>query len=365
MPGRHPALGVRVEELPTPSLLLDLDAFEANCATLGGHLASRGVGWRPHIKGHKSPVLAGRMAEAGAMGATCAKVSEAEVMVAAGISNVLIANQPSTADGWSRVAQLQHVTWVGVAIDDVEHVRLAIQAGQQAEVKIPLLIEVDVGMGRAGVRSAGAAVALAEAIVEAGAEFAGVMGYEGHILTVWPEEEKVDTIRAAIGGLVAAAEAIRAASIPVGIVSCGGSGSYEISSEIEGVTEIQAGGGCLMDQFYRDMCHIDLRNALFLVAAVNSRPTPDRAILDVGWKGLPDKLASPVCVDLPGATVAQLFAEHMRLDLAEGVDPRIGDRIVFIPGYSDATTVLHNEFLGIRDGVVVEIIPLVARGALQ
>ena len=361
----HPSLGLRTSELPTPSLLIDLDAFEANCRSIGSHLAAKSVGWRPHVKAHKSPRLARSMIEAGAMGVTCAKVSEAEIMVAGGIQNILVANQPATGDAWDRVARLQRVTWVGVAIDDVEHARYAVDAGRRMDVDIPLLIEVDIGMDRAGVKTPQAAVTLAAAIVDIGAEFAGVMGYEGHLLTVWPVEEKRSVIRRAVGLIAAAAEAIRHASIPVAIVSCGGSGSYEISSDVDGVTEIQAGGGCLMDRFYREMCHVDLEQALFLVASVGSRPSAGRAILDAGWKALPDKLIRPACRDFTQAEVAQLYAEHARLEWTGDADPGIGERIVLVPGYSDATTVLHGEFLGMRDGVVVEVIPLAARGALQ
>lgn len=361
----HPGLGLPITEIPTPSLILDLDVFEDNCRTIAGFLAPRNVEWRPHVKGHKSPVLARKMLEAGAAGVTCAKVSEAEIMASAGIGNILVANQPATMDAWRRVARLQGATWVGVAIDSVEHVDLALQAGGEAGVAIPLIIEVDIGMNRAGVHSPSEAVEVASYAVDAGADFAGVMGYEGHLLTVWPLEDKQAVIAAAVGKVVEAAEAIRAASIPVGIVSCGGSGSYQISSQVEGVTEIQAGGGCLMDRFYREKCHVDLRNALFVVASVGSRPATNKAILDAGWKSIPDRLGMPSPRDLPDVEVVQLYAEHARLEWTGDFDPPLGERVVLIPGYSDATTVLHDEFLGVRDGVVTEVIPLLARGALR
>jgi D-serine deaminase-like pyridoxal phosphate-dependent protein len=358
-------IGLEVNELPTPALILDLDVFDTNAAVLANHLAARGVGWRPHIKAHKSPVLAKRMIAAGAMGVTCAKVGEAEEMVAGGVDQVLLANQPGTADAWDRLGRLQQRAWVAVAIDDRRHVEAAQAAGRAHSVSIPLLIEVDIGMTRAGVRSVEAAVALAKHIESVGARFAGVMGYEGHLLTIEDAAEKKQAIETAVGTLIEVADSIRRASIAVDIVSCGGTGSYEISSEIAGVTEIQAGGGCLMDRFYREMCGVDLSSALFLVASVTSRPTPEHAIVDAGWKALADRILPPVVVSLEGAEVSQLYAEHMRVQLAAGVNPEIGERIMFMPGYSDATTVLHNEFLGVRNGIVVEVIPLAARGALS
>ena len=358
-------IGTDIFDLPTPSLLLDLDAFDSNCRTLSSHLAARGVAWRPHSKAHKSPVLARRMIDAGAIGITCAKVSEAEVMVAGGVDQILVANQPSNRLAWDRLASLQGSARVIAAVDSIAHVEAAEAAGHAADETISLVVEVDIGMNRAGVRSIDEAVSLARRIEASDCHFAGVMGYEGHLLTIESPGEKESAIRSAVGIAVEAAEAIRADGVEVEIVSAGGTGSYEITSEIEGVTEIQAGGGCLMDRFYREMCGVDLENALFLVASVGSTPDSNIAIVDAGWKALPDRGMSPICVEPDGAAVSQLYAEHARLELDDSVDLNIGDRVLLLPGYSDATTVLHEEFIGFRNGVVEEVIPLEGRGSLR
>lgn len=365
MGGVHPTLGLHVSELPTPSLLLDLNVFESNCAKLSEGVRSRGAVWRPHTKGHKSPRLARTMIEHGAVGVTCAKVGEAEVMIGGGVDSVLIANQPANAEAWDRVAKLNRAAWVAAAIDCAEHVEMAEAAGRRYGVEIPVLIEVDIGMNRAGVHTSEEAVALAKKVAAADVDLAGIMGYEGHLLMVWPHEEKRAAIGESIAGLIECKDAIEAAGIPVEVVSCGGSGSYDITAEIDGVTEIQAGGGCMMDQFYRDSCHVDLDHALFLVGSVGSRPSPEKAIVDAGWKALPSKVGHPFCRDLPDVEVVQLYAEHLRLEKPGGLDLEIGERVVFVPGYSDETTVLHNEFLGIRHDTVVEVIPLEGRGILQ
>ncbi|MFP5330746.1 MAG: alanine racemase, partial [Acidimicrobiia bacterium] len=177
------SLGLPIEAVPTPSLLLDLDAFDRNVRKIAHYLDERGVAWRPHVKGHKSPILANRMVEAGAIGVTCAKVSEAEVMVASGIDEILIANQPATSEAWERVARLQGAASVAVAIDHAAHVRLAREAASGFGVTIPLVIEVEIGMNRAGVRSTAQGVDLAREIVDGGQVLAGVMGDEGHLLT--------------------------------------------------------------------------------------------------------------------------------------------------------------------------------------
>src|SRR5690606_5213754 len=131
----------------------------------------------------KSPRLARLMIEGGAVGVTCAKVGEAEVMAAGGVGEILVANQPGTMEAWDRLARLQREATVTAAIDDPRHLALAVAAGERHGVSIPLLVEVDIGMDRAGVRSIEDAVTLARAVHASSAAFRGVMGYEGHLLT--------------------------------------------------------------------------------------------------------------------------------------------------------------------------------------
>jgi D-serine deaminase-like pyridoxal phosphate-dependent protein len=222
-----PAPGTPIEEVDTPALLLDLDRFERNATRLMEVMRANGVGWRPHSKAHKSPDIAKRQIEIGAHGVTCAKVSEAEVMVEGGIESVLIANELPLPGKWQRLAALQDRAEVMAAADAPEHVAMASEAGTAAGVEIPLVIEVDIGMSRGGIAPGEPSVELAHRIVAApGVRFAGIMGYEGHALTVWPLDAKETEVRSAVGSLVDTARRIEAAGIPVPIVSTGGSGTF-------------------------------------------------------------------------------------------------------------------------------------------
>lgn len=363
-------MGRRLAEIDTPALLLDLDRFERNARRVHDYLAARGVAWRPHSKAHKSPEIARRQLEMGAIGVTCAKVGEAEVMVDGGVRSILIANELPARPKLDRVARLQERAEVLVCADAPIHVELAAAAAAAAGVEIPMLVEIDVGMMRAGTRPGEPARELARLIDRtAGVRFAGVMGYEGHILTNWPLEAKESGARESIGRLVDTVRLLERDGLDVGIVSCGGSGSFVASAAIAGVTEIQAGGLCLMDLFYADECHLlelGYEFALTVVTTVTSRPTPDRAIVDAGFKTLSTRVGVPPRpVDRPGLTVRALDAEHGILDVEVGAaDVAIGDRIFLIPDYSDSTTFLHSAFLGIRDGRVESVIPLAARGRL-
>lgn len=365
-----PIIGSDRDHLDTPALLVDLDRFERNATRLATALRAAGVAWRPHSKAHKSPFLAARQIELGAVGVTCAKVSEAEVMVENGIASVLIANELASRPKLDRVARLLERAEVFACVDAADHVELAAAAGIAASVDIPLLVEVDIGMHRAGVAPGAPARELARTIERRrGVRFAGLMAYEGHVLTLWPAAEKEAAVRESIGQLIDTRDLLERDGIHVGMVSGGGSGSYTATAHIAGITEIQAGGACFMDLFYADESHLAEEGyefALTVLAMVTSRPTRDRAIIDAGFKTLSTRDGVPPRpVDMDDVTVTALSAEHGYLQLGPAApDLRIGQRVELIPDYSDTTTFLHDQFVGLRDGRVERIIPLLARGRL-
>ncbi|WP_029138369.1 alanine racemase [Nakamurella lactea] len=363
---RESPVGRSIDELDTPVALLDLDVFDSNAATIHRKLADGGLQWRPHSKAHKSPVLARRQLELGAIGVTCAKLGEAEVMAAGGIADILVANLLGSPAKWRRAADLQSTATVTVCVDDQQHVRWASAAAVQAGTVIPLLVEVDVGMHRVGVRSSDDAVALAEQIAATpGVELAGVMGYEGHLPTIWPAAEKVAQCEQALSVLTDAATAIRAAGHQVRLVSSGGTATFESAFGVDGLNESQAGGGCLMDRFYAETCHIDLPFALTLTATTVSVQQSAVAIIDAGFKalGTPANMQPALVLDREGVAVKALSAEHGIL-ATEGSPLRVGDRVRLVPAYSDAMVYLHENLVGHRGGVVTEMIPVAGRGKL-
>jgi D-serine deaminase-like pyridoxal phosphate-dependent protein len=358
-------IGQPVEGADTPAPLLDLDTFERNAAFIAGFLREHGLAWRPHVKAHKSPQLARLQQRHGASGITCAKLSEAEVMAAHGIGDILVANYLSTPAKWARAAAVQRQARVAVDVDDVEHVKMASAAAAAAGTQIPLFIEVDIGMHRAGVRTSAAALALAGDIAEsAGVLLAGVMGYEGHLLRTWPEEDKRAQCAQALAGLTEIADDLRSAGHDVAVVSSGGTGSFQLTADQPGLTECQAGGGCVMDRFYVEDCHVDLEQALTVLTSVVS-VHPGGAVVDAGFKtcGNLADFSLPLVLGRPGVTVRALSAEHGILDVA-GPPLRIGEQVRLVPAYSDAMLVLHDNLIGHRDGVVTEIIAMPGRGRL-
>lgn len=363
MTATHPALdaliGRSVADVPTPALVLDLDAFDRNARAIHATLRQHGVTWRPHAKAHGSPVLARRQLDVGAIGVTCATVAEAVALARGGVPSVLIANEVATRAKAATIAELQLTAEVIVCVDSIAGVRLLDAAGRAAGVEIPVMVEIDIGMARAGVQPGPELDRLVAVLVATETlRLAGVMGYEGHTLDLAPPAQKAGAIGSAIERLLVARDEMERAGVRVRIVSCGGTGSFQLTAGIDGVTEIQAGGGCFFDRFYAEACAVEgLEFALTVHGTVVSRPTAERAIVDAGFKSMSmsDGMPRPL---VDGATVSELFAEHgcLRLD-GPARSLAVGDRIPFVPGYSDSTTMLHGAFVAARRGVVESIIP--------
>src|SRR5437868_1204753 len=266
--------------LDTPALLVDLDALDANIARMAACFRQHGVNWRPHTKGIKVPQIARRLIDAGAIGITCAKLGEAEVMAAAGIKDILIANQIVGAQKIARLTELRRHCDVIVAVDSADNVAALAEGARAAGLVLRVVVEVNIGMNRAGVEPGEPCVALAKLIAgKPELEFAGLMGWEGQTAPL-DAASKPAAVSKAVGEIVRSAEQCRAAGLPVNIVSCGGTGTYWVSAAQPGITEIQAGGGVFCDVHYREHFGLEHPYALTVMTSVTSRPSPTRIVCD-------------------------------------------------------------------------------------
>jgi D-serine deaminase-like pyridoxal phosphate-dependent protein len=239
-------------------------------------------------------------------------------------------------------------------------------AAREYGATIGVVIEVNTGMHRSGTECGAPTVALAQEIAGCrGLRFAGVMAWEGQAMAMAPGPEREAEITRACRSLVDTAEAIRAVGVPVEIVSAGGTGTYLTSAAVEGVTEVQAGGGIFGDKIYREF-GARVEPALTLMTQVVSRPAPDRIIVDAGRKSIDPGLRPPTVKGIATTQPIALSAEHGKIVLDEPCEtPRVGERIEFWVGFGDQCNHLHEHFYGIRNGVVEAIWPIAARGRLQ
>ena len=360
-------VGLTKMALDTPVLLVDLAVMAGNIQQIAATCRDAEVAWRPHTKGIKIPAIAHQALAAGAIGVTCAKLGEAEVMAAAGIRDILIANQIVGAPKIARLIGLQRHAEVKVLVDSAENIAALAAEASAVGGRLRVLIEVDIGMGRAGVAPGEPAIALARKIKTlSGLELIGVAGWEGHATEIQNEQEKAVTIERAVGALTATADALRRAGFPIRIVSCGGTGTFRFTTRLPGVTEIQAGGGILSDVRYCTKCNADLPYSLTVLTTVVSRPNERRIICDAGKKTMSSDAAVPLPLGVEFVRSVNLSAEHARVELNQpNHSLRVGDKLEFVVGYSDTTVHLHEEMIGTRDGRVEIVWPILGRGKLR
>ncbi|MHB9033388.1 MAG: DSD1 family PLP-dependent enzyme [Anaerolineae bacterium] len=358
-------LGDLKSVLLTPCLCLDNNALEYNIARMQAFLAQGPVQLRPHSKTHKCPTIAWMQLQAGAVGITCAKLSEAEVMAQAGIRDILIANQIIDPVKIARLAQLAAYTDVMVAVDTLANARDLAQAAQSARTTIRVLIEVEVGMGRCGVSPGEPALALAREISKLpGLRFEGLMGYEGHAVMIPEKTARTSAAQAAMRLLVGTRDLLVANGIPVAIVSGGGSGTYDITGRYPGMTEIQAGSYATMDAKYRSV-GLNFECALTVLTKVIAVRGEDLAITDAGLKTMTSEFGMPAVVQPTGWQLERLAEEHGFLRRQDGPALKVGDLIELIPSHGCTTINLHDQYYVTRQGRLEAIWPITARGCIQ
>jgi D-serine deaminase-like pyridoxal phosphate-dependent protein len=347
---------MRVEEIDTPALLVDLDAMESNLQQMAGFFAGRSCKLRPHFKNHKTPALARKQLEAGAIGITCATLREAEILIQSKLGSVLIANEVVDEGKLNHLAELTHRASVVVAVDSelVVGDMARIQRNHQAQFEV--VVDLNIGLNRCGVPSGEAAVSLAKRAASAGLQVRGVMGYDGHLQSAPPSPERDAQVRAGCKALSDTAALIEGAGIPASIVSTGGSGTYSISGQCAGITDVQAGSYLLMDTRYMGL-GAPFRRSLTVLATVVSKHNAGNAVIDCGVKALSGERGLPLIKDIPGAKVAALHAEHAPLVLDPIASPAVavGKKIELWVEYSDATVNLHSRMYGVRNGEVEEV----------
>jgi D-serine deaminase-like pyridoxal phosphate-dependent protein len=366
---RPPAdVGMPLAEIDTPALVVDLDAYEQNLDRMAASLAGTPVRLRGHAKTHKSPVVALHQIARGAVGACCQKVSEAEAMVYGGVRNVLVSNELVGARKIARLVALARQADVAVCVDDPGNVRDLDAAARAFGVRLPVLVEIDVGNVRCGVAPGEPAVTLARHVeAQPGLRFAGLQAYYGRAQHI----NEVDKRRAAIEGCIAdvrqTIDLLKRQGLACETVSGAGTGSYRWEAASGVFTEVQAGSYCFMDVEYGlvEGFPREFTQSLFVLATVMSRPAPERAVVDAGLKALSVDKGMPRVHGLPDVEYQRASDEHGILHVGDaGRGLRLGDQVWLVPGHCDPTINLYDWYVAVRGGRVEALWPITARGAV-
>ena len=359
--------GMRLDEVDTPALIIDLDAFEANLDAMAGALAGTGARLRAHAKTHKSPVVAHMQIARGAVGQCVQKVAEAEALAWAGVADILVTNEVAGASKLARLAALARIATVALCADDPLQVRAIETAAADAGVRLTVLVEINVGAGRCGLASGPDAVALAQSIAASPhLRFGGLQAYHGGAQHMRAPEARRAAIAEAVGRTRRTVEQLRQQGLSCPIVGGAGTGTFALEAESGVFNEVQCGSYCFMDADYaRNQGAPGFAQSLFVLATVMSAAQPGLAVLDAGHKAVPVDSGLPLIWQRPGLRYTGASDEHGTVAIDPGGAAKLGEKLLLVPGHCDPTVDRYDWYVGVRRGRVECLWPIAARGAMS
>ncbi|NIR50176.1 D-TA family PLP-dependent enzyme [candidate division KSB1 bacterium] len=359
------------QELDTPALLIDLDRMEANLNRMASVAKKCSVDLRPHTKTHKCPEIAKMQSDAGAVGITCAKLGEAEVMAEAGLDDILIANEIIGTKKFERLKDLSKKARLCVAVDSIYGAESLNAALEQDGQTLDVVIEINCGQNRAGLLPGKPALDLAQKIGQLKhVNLRGLMTHGGHSYNESSKEgiQKIGQHEGSV--MVETAELLRKNGIEVETVSTGSTPTAQYCGSVDGVTEIRPGTYIFYDLTQIDLFACALKDcALFVLATVTSHPAPDRIILDAGKKALTSDPASRSggkggygFLPEKNSLIRRLSEEHGIIE--SDAEFEIGEKVRIIPNHACVVVNMFDEMYGIRNSQVEKVFTIEGRGRM-
>lgn len=345
-------IGKNFKELPTPALVIDFPILMENLAAMQRLVSGYGKALRPHIKTHKCSAVAQLQIKAGAIGVTCATIGEAEAMAAAGIQDILIANQIVTPNKLERFAQLLKTSNAKFSVDSFYGIEIAETVARNNGAIFEVLVEVDTGGNRCGAQTPQEAVILVNRILESRSlRFGGIQAYNGGTSYIKNLEERQKKVADSDHILARMLEAVQqVCEIPRVSGAGAGNSSYHLQNGL--LTEIQSGSYVYSDTTYRELAP-EYRPALLVLSTVLSRPIKSRVIMDVGLKTMGTEFSTPELVNYPHLQKFRFSEEHLQWNVENAVAPQIGEKVLLIPSHCCTTVNLHRQCFAIQNEQVV------------
>src|SRR5712692_7410433 len=339
------------DDLPTPALILDLNAFEFNVAKMASHCKAHGRALRPHGKSHKCPQIAKALIRAGAAGCCAAKISEAEVFAASGVGGLLVTTAVIGKHKIERAVRLSSKRRDTIfCVDNAQNARDLNDAAGAARIKMNVAVDLFIS-GRTGITPGEPALGLAQLISTLpNLKLLGIQAYAGHASHVIGFEERKKVSQAAMARAVETASLFEKNGIECALLTGGSTGTYNIDSDIEGISELQPGSFIFMDVDYNRIggkdspIYQDFQNSLSVLTTVVSKPSDSLAIVDGGFKAFStDKPFTPEVRGIQGVTYSWGGDEHGKLDLVKASAPvNVGDRLEFVVPHCDPSVNLYD-----------------------
>ena len=353
---------MNIDRIETPALVVDENVYENNKEIMATLLKGKNIKLRPHYKSHKCADIAREQIRDGAVGMTCAKLSEAIDLVDAGIENVLVANQIVDRAKISRLASLALSAHITVCVDNVDNVREISKAAALVGSTVYCLIEYEIGMMRCGVTTHADALELAREIDKLeGVEFEGIQAYAGHMSHEMSVEARQKATDEKMQDLKKLIELLEKENLKVKILSGGSTGTAIQKTGHDFYTELQAGSYLFMDSTYQ-LPDVPFKNSLFVISTVVSA-RDNLVVVDAGIKSCGVDQGMPVPV---GFDVSEIVASEEHFQLHNPTRKfKVGDKVLLIPGHCCSTVNLHEKIYFYKDGKITRRVPVTARGCFK
>ena len=358
-------------KLATPALVVDLDSFERNVARMVAHARKAGIGLRPHAKTHKSATIAKAQIAAGANGICCAKLGEAEALAAAGIESILLTSPVVTTSGIARLMTLNAAMRELMVVCDNASVAGRLDAAAQAAGKrLKVLVDIDPGMGRTGIRAANAPALVAQVAASAGLEYCGLQCYAGNVQHMESPNERRAASLTAMKELGELRDTLAKSGLGPKIISGGGTGTFDIDPDAHVLTELQVGSYIFMDKQYNDVWEkpgdaVPFEVSLMVQTTVISANRAGLATTDAGFKSFATDAGPPLLRSGAPDGAAYFFFGDEQGGITYPKDAKQlvpGDVVRCIVPHCDPTVNLYDRYHAVREGTLEALWPIEARG---
>ncbi len=369
---RPPAeIGMLIDEIDTPALVVDLDIYERNLDKMAELIEKSGKMLRPHAKMHKSPAVALDQIKRGAVGICCQKISEAEIMVEGGIEDVLITNEIVSRGKLARVAKLAKKAKVGICVDNAVATTTLNEECVRENVNIRVLVEIDVGGHRCGVTNPEDALNLAKIITASGnLSFGGLQAYHGSAQHMRTVEERSNAVNDAARIVRETVDRLKSSGIDCPVVTGGGTGTLMHDIGHDEWDELQCGSYAFMDadyaknKFANDDFGTGFSHSFFVRTMIMSTCQPDMVVADAGLKAIASDSGNPTIAGHEHLTYRMTSDEHGCISISDQDNFKLGQILMLVPGHCDPTVNLYDWIVGIRGDKVETLWPVAARGAI-
>lgn len=353
------------EKIPTPALVLDYDKMEKNLKYMAEFVKETGVNLRQHVKTAKIPLVAHiqmKIAGSAAKGIAVAKVGEAEVYAQAGFDDILIANQVIVPNHIERLMKLNKYTLTRCVVDSKKNISDLSEWAEKLNVELEVLIDIDLGMGRTGVKPGDAALELANFIKsQPGLNLVGLQGYEGHLTPQTDYELRKEQTQEAMHELIATRDLINNNGFSIDYLSVSGSGTFMFSAKVDGITEIQPGTYVFGDEHIKRVVP-EFKTAVTVLGTVQSSTGKRLFTLDAGTKAFPTGDGRPEFKGLHRANFRVITEEHSQIKTSPKDQLNIGDKVELIPAHVCPTVNIYDYIHVVKNGEHIGKWPILARG---